>query len=535
MRRLLTIILLVAGIFDPARGNKDLDGAWEGEIQDPSRPVVVTVDFRALRVSLGGAAPASMTRPMLSADDRTVTFEVVNGQQTLKFAGRLDGARIIGEVDTGSRRIPFWLELLPSLPKPANRGEAWRQDIDVVVSRFLRYDRSFSERQREATRARLQELRARVDQLPDAAIMVELARAVAMSGNAHTRLYLMRNRTEVRRIPLRVWWFRDELRVVRAATRYADLTGCRVTNIGRWEVSAVFRRVRDIKAGNASWQRYMSAYFLTSPDLLFGAGVLPGPEHFPLTVNCGGRTRRVEVTPLPLRRSSTPVEAWWDLAPSYPYSDGGFKSALALERAPLYLQHPDRNYWVEYLPAPAIVYLQYSRAQEMSSESMEDFIGRVTRLLDEHPIKGLIVDVRFNTGGDAGVGTPLVETLASRLKGVPVVVLTGRATFSAGITHAAQWKQFANASIVGEPVGDNLDLWSEGGNLKLPNSGLTVHYANGFHAYSQREYPAFKPYFSDLNVATLAPDRVVEAKWSNYLAGRDPVLDAAVARIRRGR
>ena len=532
MRRLLLIFALVLSFLGLAQG-QHLDGVWEGEIQDPKRPIVVNVDFKTLRISFSGTAPSNMTRPTVSSDERTVKFEVINGAQTFKFAGKRDGARITGEMDTGTKTTPFWLERLAFLPKPANQGEAWRQDIDVVLSRFLRYDRSFSAPRREAARARLKELRARVDRMSDQAIIVEMARAVALSGNAHTRLYLMRNRTEVRRVPIRVWWFGRELRIIRAATERTDLVGCRVAAIGRWPVSSAFQKVRDIKAGNVSWRRYMSAYFLTSPDLLFGAGVLPNPDRLPLTVNCDGWTRRVELAPLPLKRSSTPVEAWWDLAPSYRSPNAEFKSALAADKTPLYLQHPERNYWVEYLDAPTIVYVQYNRAQEMSSESMEDFLRRVTRLLDEHQVKGFIVDVRFNTGGDAGVGTPLVEAFAPRLRNVPVVVLTGRATFSAGITHAAQWKQFANASIVGEPVGDGLDLWSEGGNILLANSGLTVHYANGFHGYSQKDYPAFKPYFADLNVATLAPDRVVEATWADYLAGRDPVLDAAIARIQK--
>jgi hypothetical protein len=533
MRSLLPIIALVLSVFGLARGQNP-EGVWEGEIQDPKRPTVINVDFKTRRVSFSGAAPTTITQPALPSDDNRVRFQVVSGAQTLKFAARQDGTRITGEMDTGSRTIPFYLELLPSLPKPAGRAAAWQQDIDVVISRFLRYDRSFTAARREATRARLEALRAKVDRMSDQAITVELARAVALSGNAHTRLYLMRNRTEVRRVPIRVWWFGNELRVLRAVTENADLSGCRITAIGRRDVLTAFRTVQDIKAGNSSWQRYMSTYFLTSPDILFGAGVLPNPNRLPLTVNCDGKVHRVELTPLPLRRSSAPVEAWWDLAPAYPHVDG-LKPALAVEKAPLYLRHPDRNYWVEYLDAPAIVYLQYNRAQEMSSEPMADFIRRVTRIFDEHSVKGLIVDVRFNTGGDAGVGTPLVETLAARLKGLPVVVLTGRATFSAGITHAAQWKQFANASIIGEPAGDGLDLWSEGGNLLLPNSGLTVHYANGFHAYSQIDYPAFKPYFADLNVASLAPDKQAETTWVDYFAGRDPVLDAALARIRKSK
>ncbi len=433
----------------------------------------------------------------------------------------------------GNLQLPFWLERLPAVSPPVDRSEAWQQDIDVVLSRFLRYDRSFGELQREAARTRLQKLRANASRFSDAAIMVELARAVALGGEAHTRLYLMRNRTEVRRVPLRVWWFRDELRIVRAAADDERLLGCRVTDIGSLSATKVLQRMSDIKPGNASWQRYMSAYFLTSPDLLLGAGVIASPERLPLTVVCGGTRRRVEIAPLPLRRSSTPVEAWWDLAPSYPHTDAGFKAALRLEKLPLYLQHPERNYWVEYLPEPAIIYLQYNRAQGMAAEPMADFIRRVTRLVDEHSVKGLIIDVRFNTGGDAGVGTPLVETLAARLKGVPVAILTSRTTFSAGIIHAAQWKQFANATIVGETVGDHLDFWAEGGNLLLPNSKLTVHYANGFHAHSQRDYPAFKPYFADLNVATLAPDVAVETAWTDYVAGRDPLFDAALARLRR--
>src|SRR5438552_996883 len=311
MRRLLLIFALVLSCLGLAQGH-NLDGVWEGEIQDPKRPIVVNVDFKTLRISFSGTAPSNMTRPTVSSDERTVKFEVINGAQTFKFAGKRDGARITGEMDTGTKTTPFWLERLAFLPKPANQGEAWRQDIDVVLSRFYRYDRSFS------------------------------------------------------------------------APR---------------------------------------------PDLLFGADVLPNPDRLPLTVNCDGWTRRVELAPLPLKRSSTPVEAWWDLAPSYRSPNAEFKSALAADKTPLYLQHPERNYWVEYLDAPTIVYVQYNRAQEMSSESMEDFLRRVTRLLDEHQVKGFIVDVRFNTGGDAGVGTPLVEAFAPRLRNVPVVVLTGRATF----------------------------------------------------------------------------------------------------------
>src|SRR6185503_11033000 len=129
------------------------------------------------------------------------------------------------------------------------------------------------------------------------------------------------------------------------------------------------------------------------------------------------------------------------------------------------------------------------------------------------------------------VGTPLMKMVAENLRGVPVYVITGRATFSAGITHVVQLKQWARATIVGEPVGDELDSWSEGGNLVLPNSKLTVHYANAFHAYSKREYPERRPYLLDLEVDSVKPDVEVEPSWTEYIEGKDPVLEAVTKRI----
>jgi len=525
MKRLLTIAALVSCLLASAKGQKPV-GVWEGEIQDPKRPLVLNLDFDALTGSLSGNTPVNAQ--VVTSNDSGITFEAIVGSQTFKFAGTLQGERITGDLDTGSRKLSFWLERLPSFPKPKDRVEAWQQDIEVVLTRFLRYDRSFGPQKREAARTALKHLKANIDSLSDDAVIVALGRAVAISGNAHTRLYLMRNRTEMRRVPLRLWWFGNDLRIVRAANEYSDLAGCQVTQIGRLTALEALTKVTGIKAGNESWQRYMSAYFLTSPEILFGAGVISDREHLPLGVKCGTQERKLAVNPLPLRRSNAPVEAWWDLAPGYKDPNIEFKSALAVDQVPLYLQHPDRNYWFEYLSRSAIGYVQYNRSEEMSSQPMADFITRLTSILDERQIKGFIVDVRFNTGGDLGVGRPLVEKLALRLKNTPVVVITGRATFSAGISHAAQWKQFANASIVGEPVGDNIDLWGEGGNILLPNSKLTVHYANGFHKYSRKDYPEFKPYFAELNVVTLQPDELIEPRWQQYIVGEDPVLQTAI-------
>jgi len=509
-----------------------LSGAWEGVIDDPKRPLVVAADFTAGTAKLDATGSSSWTIQNLSTPTGQVRFQINVGNQSFQFKGDLREKDIRGNVRIGEEVLPFWLERLPVLPAPRNRVEAWRQDLDDVLIRFLRYDRSFSADARTAFRRRLASLRRSLRTKSDQETMVDLARAIALSGNAHTRLYLMRNRTEVRRLPIRVWWFKDRLQIVRATNEQTKILGCRILKIGSMGVDAATMRVRGIKAGNDSWQRYMSAYFLTSPDVLFGSGVIRNSDRVALTIKCGNDLRVVRLAPLPLRRETAPVEAWWDLAAESRDANASFTPALRPDRVPRYLRNTLRNYWFEYITEHQAIYLQYNRSQEArDGMSMKEFTDSLVREVTQRKPIAIIFDLRFNTGGNLEVATPLMKTVAEKLGGIRVFVITSRATFSAGITHVVQLKQWARATIVGEPVGDGLDTWSEGGNLTLPNSKLTVHYANAFHAYSKREYPDRRPYLLNFDVDSVAPDLAAEPTWIEYIQGRDPVLETVMKAI----
>ena len=117
--------------------------------------------------------------------------------------------------------------------------------------------------------------------------------------------------------------------------------------------------------------------------------------------------------------------------------------------------------------------------------SLESFGQQLLQAAGRADLSALVLDLRFNTGGNGNLAASLMKGLDEKLKSTPVFVITGRATFSAGVLHTAQWKEWG-ATIVGEPVGDELDWWAEGGSIELPNSKLTLHYSNGFHGYSKR-------------------------------------------------
>ena len=200
---------------------------------------------------------------------------------------------------------------------------------------------------------------------------------------------------------------------------------------------------------------------------------------------------------------------------------------------PLYLRHPDRYYWFERVLEDGILYFQYSRASEMSDERMATFGERLLAAVDSMRPTAFVLDLRFNTGGNLGLARELMAQLEERTRDIPRFAITGRATFSAGITAIAEWKATGELTIVGEPVGDQLDYWSEGGNIILPNSGFAAHFANAFHSYSEAPCPADVPCFLDLSAADLRPDIPVTLTWAEYAGGMDVALEAIRERLRR--
>jgi hypothetical protein len=409
--------------------------------------------------------------------------------------------------------------------------------LQFAVDKFLAVDRSFTPETSQQFRSVIAELQKTAARKTDEQIIVELAKAVALAKNAHTRLYLLRNRSELRRYPIRVWWFADGLYVVRATPEYSALLGARIFNIDGRSVEQLKEIVEPLFAGNASWRTYMSAYSMTSPDVLNGLGLIGAGGRVEIEfMNRAGEKRKRQLNPLPLKRSDKPTESWWDLCPTRPRDDGSWLSALSVtpNRLPLYLLDTERQYWSQYLAQPRLFYIQFNRAANApTGESLGEFGKRVLTELRSTAVEKIVVDVRFNTGGDLTVGRPFIDQLAAYAKErqIKAYVIVGRATFSAGLFHALQLRQAVNAVLVGEPVGDELDFWSEGGNLLMPNSKLTLHYADRFHNMSAIEHPEFKPYLvtdTDLSIVNALPDIPVNMSARDYFAGRDPALEAII-------
>lgn len=509
------------------------EGGWEGEAETDRWPIFLTLRLERSGEKLGGklfvlGQTADLTEVRTEGDDFTITTG--SGPGALVLQGKRQDGSLVGRLKQNKDDYPFTFRRIPEYPKPANRVEAWGQDLDALEQRFIKVDHSFSPAERAAFFEALAATREQLPKLNDAQTMMRIAAAIALANNAHTRLYLLRNRTELRRLPVRLWWFSDGLYVVRATPEYRKLLGCRVDSIAGLDPRHARDMVAPAFAGNPSWKDYLTVYSLTSPEALHGFGVTPDLETVQMGFSgCSGVSQAVGIKPLPLVKSTAPLEAWWDLTSAHEPGDATWAQALQGSKTPmpLYLRNPDRFYWYEYLPQNGILYFHYNRSSDMKDEDTRAFAARLLAAFDRQKPKVFVLDLRFNTGGNIELARDLMKQLQERTRGIPRYVIVGRATFSAGIAHAASWREAGNVTFVGEPVGDEMDFWSEGGNIVLPNSGLSAHFANGAHSYSTAPCPQGVKCL-DMNVASLKPDVPALLSWQDYKAGRDPAMDAIV-------
>jgi hypothetical protein len=145
----------------------------------------------------------------------------------------------------------------------------------------------------------------------------------------------------------------------------------------------------------------------------------------------------------------------------------------------------------------------------------------VFREMDKAAIDRVIVDLRWNGGGDFTRGREFVlDEIRKRdrwLRPGAFYVLTGRRTFSAAMVNTVDFKRAAGAILVGEPTGARPNSYSETGFFQLPHTGVQA-------TVSICRYEAWPE-----DVPGVPPDRLIPPAWADYRDGRDAALEWILA------
>jgi len=380
-----------------------------------------------------------------------------------------------------------------------DREALWQEDLKFLESEFGGHQKDFGKLYPHF-HEEMAGLQSDIGKLSDAEIVLRVMKMVASANVGHNIVYLPARKLGFVAIPMMLAWYADGLAVASASPDYASAMGTHVVRIGSMAPEQVLASVAPyISHENDAALRDQSTRYMQMVSVLRQAGAAdsndkvvltlakPGGEPFTLSVPAGAAGKRVSMFE-------------------------GLNIPL-----PLYRKQPDSFYWYEYLADSQALYIQYNRCKNDPKLAFKEFARNLFAFADSHPVKRVVLDLRLNPGGDSRVIEPLKSGLKARAAlRSNVHVLIGPRTFSSAQMAAVAFRHDLHAKLVGEATGEKLNGYGEVRVLTLPNSGLKMQYSTKFFHLGKDD------------ASVLEPDVRASSSLEDALAGRDPVLEAAL-------
>ncbi|MGB6309684.1 MAG: hypothetical protein WBF89_17995, partial [Steroidobacteraceae bacterium] len=328
-----------------------------------------------------------------------------------------------------------------SSDSPSSSGAAQLQDLNVVRTQYLPKEMAYSPATRALAEAELDKLEQQAGSLSPAQFTVGLALVGALTDNAHSGLRRFDPRAQpVSRLPLRLLWFPDALIVARATGAAASLAGARVIRVEGRSPEALFADSKAILGGSPSGRKHWLNEWIESAGILHALGLAASPEKLSMTLRLRDGSivdRVIDMRPVSEMPPTAARARLWSPEPMPGEHD--WATAIGTERIPLYLRDADRPFRAVPLPDLHALYVQFRSNEDEEGFPIKTFLDSVTaKIAATHPAR-LIVDLRFDEGGNLLTTLDFMRQLPGSVRG-RIYLLVGPYTFSAGIISAAALK-----------------------------------------------------------------------------------------------
>lgn len=458
---------------------------------------------------------SSIREAAIGARGRRRTGPVLRAAALVAWITAAGAARLAAQVGAEG---PTASSVRPTAdPVPAAEVPAWRADLSQLAEDLVAYHGdAFHATTPEALAAAVSSLDARIPRLARHEIIVGMQRIVASIGDGHTSVSIFFDAaTRFHALPVRLGLYEEGLFIEAGAARLGSVIGSRIVAIGEVPVGEAIDRVTPlVSRDNDVWLRTMVPLYLMLTEVLHAVGLTEDPMSASLTVDGpeGRRTVRLEARPDPfVIDHGSPVgrvPGWVEARTGDP------------QDAPLYLRHPDRFYWREYLPDARTLYIQYNQVNDAPhGPGVAAFFADAFGLVDAERVERVVLDVRANSGGEGMLNYAVVREILRRPsidRPGGLFVIIGRRTFSAAQALVHDLDLWTDAIFVGEPTGSSPQFWGDHRFFRLEHSGIAV-------SASPTWWQPGGPYDRR---AFLPPELTFEPRWSDYVANRDPALEA---------
>lgn len=406
----------------------------------------------------------------------------------------------------------------------------WTQqkaDLEAVHS-YIDQSLSFTTEARIKARALLAQAISEGTVRTPVEYLAFLCRVVALADNGHDFLDTGRGWWPSTRLPVSLDSFADGPAITRGEAEYRPWMGWPIVAVDGRPVADLLLSLRDFFGGPDTYVRWCSLWALEWGGVLHALGLANSPDRIEFTIALADRTETVELSFVAANLCPPSGNRAMQLGPTTrEESDRGW--CVGREGPePMWLLEPGRWFRQQRISEGRGLYLQFRTHFSPDGEPMEAFLRTVEQELQTPP-SHLVLDLRFDSGGNSDLTIDFVHRLVSAISG-SLFVVVGPRTFSAGIVTAALLKARGGerVKVVGEEVGDRLRWWSEGRFVSLPHSGYQLHLCDGLWDLQNGcagEEGCYGDRF-DIRVTSLSPDLPAALTSAAWRDGRDPALEA---------
>lgn len=327
------------------------------------------------------------------------------------------------------------------------------------------------------------DLDARIPSLSENQIAMEFAKIVTMVGDGHTRVVPLFEPTQrFRTFPVSIYVFKEGVFIQAADKAYSEAVGGRIVKIGNASIEQVIAKLSEyVPAENEMGLKNAVPLYLGSPEVLQALGFISDTEKVPFLIEKNGRQFTVDLEPKGSisEMIGKPVGLDWIYA----------RPADADQ--PPWLKRSQNGYWGEsggyrfdYVKESKLLYIQLNQVLDMPERPLAQFFQEIVNFARSNEVEKLVLDVRYNGGGNNGlvplIVRPIIQLEKLDQKG-KFFVLIGRQTFSAAQNLVNALEKFTNATFVGEPTGSHVNMYGDARRFTLPNSKMTVRASTLWH------------------------------------------------------
>ena len=387
-----------------------------------------------------------------------------------------------------------------------SRTEGWKYDLWLLDRELRRIHYAPYKYVNQKDRAvMIRKIDGGISSWSDEKILVEMMRYVASFGDGHTRLSF----PKVIRPRLQFFHFNEGIYVTAAHSDHRSLVGKRLIEVEGKPVESLFPMVEPlIPRDNKQGVKGLTPFFITNPSILKGLGLKVEIDKINLTLQAEDGTK--EIVAVPCSADFQPKPDW---------------AIMPRNAEILALKNRSKNYWFEYLPEQKAMYFQYNSIANEKEEPIDKFAKRLFLEIDDKKVEKLIVDVRWNGGGNTFLSQPLFAGIMARPKLTQngnLYIITGRNTFSAAQNFTTDLSRSTEAIFVGEPTGSRPNFVGESIPYALPYSKATGTVSD---LYWQRSWPMDDRMW-------IAPDLPAPPSIKAFLAGKDLAMEAVLENIK---